>query len=114
MWKFAIFGAKSIALGACLAIKKLYKDFEIVGFLVSNREGNPDMLAELPVYELGKYPYKDVCVLIATPEDVQAEIVKLLEKQGFHNHICLDSGKESELMEQYYADIGIFRSIHSV
>ena len=112
--KLTIFGAKSIALGTCLAVQKLYKEFEIKGFLVSNREGNPDTLAGLPVYELWEYPYKDVCVLIATPEDVQGEIVRLLEEQGFHNHICLDSEKESELMEKYYADMGTFQSIHNL
>lgn len=110
--KLAIFGAKSIALGTCLAVQKLYRDFEIDGFLVSSREGNPDTLAGLPVYELGEYHRKDVCVLIATPEDAQGEIVKLLEGQGFHNHICVDSGKESELMEKYYASMGDFQSIH--
>ena len=112
--ELAIFGAKSIALGTCLAVQKLYKEFEINCFLVSNREGNPDTLAGLPVYELGEYPHKDACVLIATPEDVQGEIVGLLEEQGFHNHICVDSKKESELMEKYYAGMGIFPSIHSL
>ena len=47
--KLAIFGAKSIALGTCLAVRKLYQEFEIEGFLVSHREGNPDILAGLPV-----------------------------------------------------------------
>lgn len=112
--KLAIFGAKSIAIGTCLAVRKLYQEFEIEGFLVSHREGNPDILAGLPVYELREYPRKDVCVLIATPEDAQGEIVRLLEEQGFHNHICVDSGKESELMEKYYASMGAFQSIHSL
>lgn len=115
MWKLAIFGAKSIALGICLAVQQLFKDdFEIVGFLVSSKEKNPDMLSGLPVYELGSFPQKDVCILIATPEDVQREIVKQLEEQGFHNHICVDSRKEAQLMERYYSDMGIFQSIHSL
>lgn len=115
MWKLAIFGAKSIALGTCLAVRQLYKDdFEVVGFLVSSKSGNPDTLSGLPVYELGGFLQKDVCVLIATPEDVQGEIVKQLEEQGFHNHICVDSRKESELMEKYYSDMGIFQSIHNL
>lgn len=115
MWKLAIFGAKSIALGACLAVQKLYKnDLEIVGFLVSSKAGNPDTLAGLPVYELEDFLQRDVCILIATPEDVQEEIVKQLEEQGFHNHICVDSRKESELMEKYYSYMGIFQSIHNL
>lgn len=115
MWKLAIFGAKSIALGACLAVQHLYKEeFEIIGFLVSSKEGNPDILSGLPVYELESFSQKDACILIAIPEDAQGEVVRLLEEQGFHNHICVDSRKESELMEKYYSDMGIFRSIHDI
>lgn len=114
MLKLAIFGAKSIALGACLAIQKLYKDFTVIGFLVSSKEGNPDTLAGLPVYELASFLQKDVCVLIATPEDVQERIVQILEEHGFHNHICVDSVKESDLMERYYMEIQAFQSLHEL
>lgn len=112
MWKIVIFGAKSIALGICLAVQELYNDFEVAGFLVSSREGNPDTLAGLPVYGLEDFHHKNACVLVATPEDMQEGIVRLLEEQGFHNHICVDSGKENDLMERYYARMGIFPSIH--
>jgi len=112
MLKIAIFGARSIALGAYKAVQGLYKDFEVVGFLVSHKAGNPDTLAGLPVYELGSFPEKRICVLIATPEDIQENIVHILEEQGFHNHICVDSEKESALMEKYYTQIGAFRSLH--
>lgn len=114
MFKIAIFGAQSIALGACKAVQELYKDFEVIGFLVSSKTGNPDMLAGLPVYELGNFQEKNVCVLIATPEDIQESIVRILEEQGFHNHICVDSQKESALMGKYYTRIGAFRSLHSL
>lgn len=112
--KLIIFGAKSIALGACLAVQKLYKDFEVTGFLVSSKAGNPDSLAGLPVYELKDFPDKKLCVLIAVPEDIQGEVIKLLEDNQFHNHICIDSGRESELMEKYYARLGMFQSINSL
>lgn len=114
MFKIAIFGAKSIALGVCLAVRKLYGDFEVVGFLVSNKNGNPDMVAGLPVYELSAFSDKRICVLVAIPEDVQEEVIALLDEQGFHNHICVDSEKESALMEKYYASLGIFQSIHGL
>lgn len=114
MFKIAIFGAQSIALGACKAVQELYKDFEVIGFLVSSKAGNPDMLAGLPVYELGNFHEKNVCVLIGTPEDIQESIVRILEEQGFHNHISVDSEKESALMEKYYTRIGAFRSLHSL
>lgn len=111
--KVAIFGAQSIALGICCAIQKLYKDFTIVGFLVSSSIGNPKTLAGLPVYELGSFTQKDICILIATPEDIQEEIVQILEEQGFHNHFCVDSRTESELMEKYYIKIRAFQSLHA-
>ena len=61
MWKVAIFGAKSIAMGVCHAVQQLYKnDFEIIGFLVSSKEDNPDTLLGLPVYELESFTQKDV------------------------------------------------------
>ena len=112
MFKMAIFGAQSIALGAYKAVRELYKDFEIVGFLVGRKADNPDMLAGLPDYELESFEDKSICVLIATPEDIQENIVSILEEQGFHNHICVDSEKESALMEKYYTQIGAFRSLH--
>ena len=114
MLRIAIFGAQSIALGTYRAVQELYKDFEVVGFLVSSKTGNPGTLAGLPVYELGSFREKNVCVLIATPEDIQEGVVRILEEQGFHNHICVDSEKESALMEKYYTRIGAFRSLHGV
>lgn len=112
--KLIIFGAKSIALGACMAVQKLYEDFEVTGFLVSSKAGNPDSLAGLPVYELKDFPDKKICVLIAVPEDIQGEVIKLLEDNKFHNHICIDSSRESELMEKYYTKLGMFPSINSL
>ncbi len=112
MFKIAIFGAQSIALGAYKAVRELYQDFEVVGFLVSDKNKNPDTLAGLPVYELGSFQGKNIWILIATPEDVQENIVRTLEERGFHNHISMDSEKESMLMEKYYARKGMFRSLH--
>lgn len=109
--QIVIFGAKSIALGVCRAVQKLYKDFDVAGFLVTNRAGNPDTLAGLPVYELDSFHDKDICVLIATPEDAHAAIVQSLEERGFHSHICIDSKKELDLMGKYYAVEGEFKPL---
>lgn len=113
MFQLAIFGAKSIALGTCRAIQQLHNDMEVTGFLVSSKANNPDMLAGLPVWELGDYPDKRVCVLIATPEDTHAEIIRLLEEKGFHNHICVDSAEEAELMGRFYQQTGKFQLLHT-
>lgn len=112
MSDIVIFGAQSIALGTYKAVRHIYRDLKIVGFLVSSKSGNPDTLAGLPVHELGTFHEKRACVLIATPEDIQEEIVRILEEYEFHNHICIDSEKESALMEKYYTQIGAFRSLH--
>ena len=112
MEKIVIFGAKSMALGIYRAIHTLHHDCCIEGFLVSTRQGNPPTLAGLPVWELSSFHERNVCVLIATPEDTHAEIVKMLEKHGFRSYICINSEKESTLMEQYYGRIGMFLPLH--
>jgi len=106
-----IFGAKSIALGVCIALRD---DIRILGFMVSSLEGNPCMLDGLPVYELAKFTNKNVCVLIATPEDIQGEIESLLEQNGFYDHIRVDSALESQWMEEYFTRTGEFRSLHAL
>lgn len=110
--KIAIYGAKSIALGVCKAVSEVYNDFEVVAFLVSSKENNPKTLAGLPVYELSEYTDQNIIILIATPEDLHRAIVENLEKNGFYNHVCIDSEKESELMEKYYDSIGQFKLLH--
>lgn len=109
--RIAIFGARSLALGVYRAIQKLYSEFEMAGFLVTNKSGNPDTLAGLPVYEIGDFQDQDICVLIATPEDTHAAIIKTLEEKGFHNYINIDSRKELDLMGRYYAMAGEFKPL---
>lgn len=111
--KLIIFGAKSIALGACLAIKKLYPKCEVIGFMVSSLKENPDHLCGLPVIETDDCKEKDIPVLIAIPEDVQPVVMSILTDKGFKNIICLDSAKEAELMAGYYENIGRFPSLYN-
>lgn len=108
----AIFGAKSIALGVYYAVSTLYAEYNVKAFFVSSNMGNPENLAGLPVLESATYMNKDICVLIAVPENIHPEIIEILEKQGFHNYICIDSKKEAFLMEQYFDKAGKFASIH--
>ena len=111
--KLIIFGAKSIALGACLAIRKLYPKCEVTGFMVSSLKDNPDHLCGLPVIETDDCEDRDIPVLIAIPEDVQAVVGGILANKGFKNVICLDSAKEAELMGRYYGSIGKFPSLYN-
>lgn len=109
-----IYGAKSIALGVCLAVRQLYPQYPVKGFIVKSLWDNPDTLGRLPVWELhslkaDEQPY----ILIATPEDTHTEIIRDLEYYGFRNYICIDSRKEAKLMGQYFASIRRFPSIHN-
>ncbi|MBD5396480.1 MAG: DUF4422 domain-containing protein [Lachnospiraceae bacterium] len=112
--KLIIFGAKSIALGACLAIKKLYPECCVAGFMVSSLNDNPDHLCNLPVMEIDSFKNKDFYVLIAIPEDAQAGVESILTNKGFKNIICFDSAMETELMGKYYESIGKFPSLHNI
>lgn len=119
MQKIAFYGAKSLALGMYEAVRFLCPETVCVGFVVTSREGNPDVLAGKKVWELGEL--KDVLspkekealqILIAVPEDVHDEIEGCLRENGFRNYIRMDSHKEAELMEKYYTAKGIFPSLH--
>lgn len=106
--ELVIFGAKSIALGACIAIKELYPQYKVVGFMVSRMEDNADKLCGLPVKKITYYTNKNIHILVATPDDIQENIAQMLTREGFRNLSFLDSRKESELMKRYYAKIGRF------
>lgn len=109
-----IYGGKSVALGVCLAVQKLYSNCEVKGFVVKSREQNPNTLAGLPVWELSEITQKEMKILIAVPENLHEEIVADLRKNGFSNYVCIDSIKEAKLMEEYYTQLGRFPSIHTL
>ena len=106
MKQIVIFGAKSIALGACLAIKRLYPEYEVTGFMVSSLSGNENSLCGLPVKEINCFKDKNIWILIATPEDIQGEIERMLKGKGFQNIICLDSGKDSAVLGRCFGGVG--------
>ena len=113
-----IFGAKSTAIGAIRAIRELYKDSEIKGCVVSSYDDNPSEIEGVKVVELrelnakfSEQDKKDVCILVATPIYVQAEIKGTLNMFGFTNVILLDSAMEAKLMGDYYRAKGLFKSI---
>lgn len=108
MRNLLIFGAKSIALGVCLAIKELYPDNHILGFLVTDKTKNPDMLCNLPVMEVNSFYNKEIPILLAIPEPIQEHVKLELLQKGFHQVICLNSREESELMRRYYEKTGNF------
>lgn len=109
-----IYGAKSLALGAFLAVRTLFPGQKICGFIVKSLDDNPATLAGLPVRQLADVSEKKIHILIATPEDLHREIISDLETYGFYHYTCLDSDRESLWMEQYFKEINRFPSIHGL
>lgn len=115
------YGAKSLALGMCKAVRELYPEYPIMGFLVTSREGNPAALAGLPVWDIesfhagvGEEEKDGRHILIATPEDLHPEIVRTIESLGYHHFTCMDSAKEARLMERYFKRLGLFPSVRGL
>lgn len=111
----AIYGAQGMALAVYEAFKCLYPKRHVRCFLVTSLKGNASVLGDIPVKELAAFSSEllpedrnNLAVLIATPEDVQAEIEESLENYGFRNYRRLDSQRWSELMKLYHARLGRF------
>lgn len=123
-----IYGAKAIALGVCVAVRKLYPDVPVRGFLVTSRADNPKELAGLPVWQVSDFAQEktkqagidtgrqqqQIHILIGTPEDMHPQIEEMLQRYGFFHYTCMDSARESRLMERYYAKTQQFPSLHTL
>lgn len=115
-----IFGAQAIALGTYKAIKCLYPQQNIECFIVTKIGDNASALEDCPVRELASYAAslleeekKDVVVLIATPENVMADIETSLDEHGLTNHTRMSSLRWAELMSYYYANQKTFMPLSS-
>ncbi len=113
--KLVIYGAQGYALAACEAIKTLYPKREIACFLVTHMSNNAPVLGGIPVRELSAYAQemgmeekRETEVLIATPEQIQAEIEETLENYGFRHHRRLTFARCAELMKLFHARLGRF------
>lgn len=116
-----IYGAQGMALGAYEAIHYLFPEKNIIGFMVTERDNNPDYLSGVKVYTLNELSHKIpvqekklINVLIATPETYMDEIKKSLKENGVDNYFCLSSLKWAELMEQYYCKCNSFIPLSSL
>ena len=105
-----IYGAQGMALGAYEAIRSLYPQRTIRCFLVTERGANAEFLSGVPVWELvpfaeglSKEEKEKLEVLIATPENVMAQIENSLDEQGLFCHVRLTSLRWAELMSYHYA-----------
>jgi len=122
--EIALYGAGMVAMSICRAIKVLYERCRIVCFLVSEKEGNPEMIDNIPVISLKEFMNSgsfgkegilctDMKILIAAPENHHQAIITELEKQRLRDYIPIDSRAEAKLMERYYDKIKQFPSLHA-
>lgn len=116
-----IFGAKSIAIGVGRALRKLYPENQIMGYMVSDAKGNPKSIDGIPVRIVEEVAgiltdseKKAICVYVSTPANLHSSIAGMLSEYGFSNYRLVDSRFECELMEKYYAALGLFPSIHTL
>ena len=110
-----IYGAQGYALGVYNAIKVLYPERNVPFFMVTSMDNNADTLGGIPVREIisvsnefSDIAKRDVEVLIATPENVQAMIEDTLEKYSFTKHTRITSEKWDELMRRLNSETGDF------
>ena len=114
-----IYGARSLALGAYRVVQTFEPTCHVVCFLVSSLENNPSHLAGLQVEEIGIFASnlqdsekEKFHILVAAPEDQHPGIIEEIRKRGFCRYSCMDSQKESQWMEEYFARQGQFPSLH--
>lgn len=117
--KSFIFGAKSVAIDTYRALRELQQEVQVLGFLVSSLEDNPQELDGLPVREIAevssglcKEEKEEICVYVAVPEILHAQITESLLRYGFTNYQLIDSRREAVLMERYFTKIRQFPSLH--
>lgn len=113
--KMVIYGAQGMALGAYMAIKIIQPEYRVECFLVTQKENNASKLMDLPVRELAEYSSMitetekdEILVFISTPETVMEEIERSLDKNGFKNHVKLDSIRWAKLQEIAFIRKGFF------
>ncbi len=104
----ALYGAQMVAVSVYFALKKLYPHIQVLSFIVSDRKENPQSIDGVPVILLDEFKRKDICILIATPENHHEEIAIELRKRGFLNYECIDSEKKAELMAKFFSGMETF------
>lgn len=107
----AIYGAQMVGVSIYYALRKIAPESRVVNFIVSDNAGNPIEIDGIKVVRLDEFEDLDIQILIATPENYHAVIVKDLSRRGFHNYICINSDIEAKIMKEYYDCLGIFPSL---
>lgn len=108
--ELVLFGAQATAVSAAAALERL--GWRVACFLVTSLAGNPPTIAGAPVCELAAFAQREDAraaeILIAVPENVQAEVERSLDDAGLLRHQRLDADRWAQLMAGYYAREGRF------
>lgn len=105
----AIYGAQMVAVSVYYALKALYKNCKVICFIVKDRTGNSSAVDGIPVVTLSEFHESNIKILIATPENHHASIVKDLKEKGLNDYQCIDSCTEAALMKRYYSQTSEFQ-----
>ncbi len=112
--ELAIYGARMVAMSVYHAIKELYKECQVIAFLVTERKGNLPSIDGIPVIPLADFDRKDVCVLIAAQDNYHEEIAAALTQRGIRSYIRMNAKKEAALMERYYREVKQLSFLHTL
>lgn len=103
----AIYGAQIYATSIYKALVECNSNVHVLCFLVSCKEGNPDNIDGIPVYEADNMPEnivgKNLTVWIATPEFYHDEIIKNLNKKRCAEILPITSDMQEELLRSFYS-----------
>lgn len=110
--RIVIYGAQAVAFSTYKALSSL--GYEVLFFVVSEKEGNPDRLENTDVISLSEFlswcieNNENPIVYIATPESVQQEIADTLLSHEYKNFVFVDAQLFGEIMRDYYSSKNIF------
>ncbi|MGN0376894.1 MAG: DUF4422 domain-containing protein [Suilimivivens sp.] len=113
MKEIAIYGAGMVAVSVYYALKTLYPSCNVISFIVSRQKGNPAEINGIPVVIFADFERTDVTILVATPENLHAEIQTELKQRQLQDTICIDSKTEAALMEHYYQKTDVFQTLRA-
>lgn len=119
--RLVVYGAQGYALGTFEAINSLYPKRKAECFLVTEYGINARQLGGVPVTEIGDFSERmaqedkdNTEVLIATPENVQDEIIEILESNGFRYYSRLSFERWNELTKLYHVKKGRFLPLEAL
>lgn len=115
--QIAIYGAGMVGVSVYYAIKELYPGCRVIFFLVSEKQGNPARIDDIPVISLDEFcafqEKQRIKILVAAPDNHHSAMTAGLMERSLRDYICMDSQKEGALMEQYYRTKGQFLPLHA-